>query len=309
MVSGGVTRIGFFIDGGYWREIETYHHHYPGRRGPRGLQGLLDFVASDLARWEGADASRYSICERHYFGGRLSDRKLERHGQRGRQTGQDQVLERLGFTSHYHPIRNGKEEGVDVRLTTKALGAVNQGRIDLVALVAGDGDFVPLVEALKEAGARVVIVAASFHYAGADGRDHLTATSRRLTREADHVVWVAGGGDAPSQPPPHSGSAAAAAPAALALADAVAGLGGKGRRRGRVWSWGRQYCFIKDDVLEDMTWYCCRHNTDPGIYDRLQVGQRVEFALGRNYRGPTAVDVRPVDGQSHGSTDTEDIAA
>jgi hypothetical protein len=61
-----------------------------------------------------------------------------------------------------------REKGVDVALAISAMEVAFTNRVDLIALVTGDADFVPLVWALKRRGLRVGVF--GFNY-GADGSD------------------------------------------------------------------------------------------------------------------------------------------
>lgn len=59
-------------------------------------------------------------------------------------------------------IRKSKkkeQKGVDVQLAVDALEAAKSGSVDVIALIAGDADFVPLVEAIRRAGPHVFVIA------------------------------------------------------------------------------------------------------------------------------------------------------
>ena len=57
------------------------------------------------------------------------------------------------------PKRDKKSKGVDITLARDMLGHAHQDHYDIALLVAGDGDYVPLVDAVKKTGK---IVALSF---------------------------------------------------------------------------------------------------------------------------------------------------
>lgn len=61
---------------------------------------------------------------------------------------------------------DNKEKGVDVSLAVDVME--NRDRLDIVVLVTGDGDFVPMVRALNRSGVRVLVV--YFQYTEESGR-------------------------------------------------------------------------------------------------------------------------------------------
>jgi uncharacterized LabA/DUF88 family protein len=64
-----------------------------------------------------------------------------------------------GIEPRYVPMsQSGTEKGIDVALAVDAMQVGLQGMIDIAALVAGDGDFVPLVRALMKRGVPVTAV-------------------------------------------------------------------------------------------------------------------------------------------------------
>ncbi len=71
-----------------------------------------------------------------------------------------------------------RQKGVDVLLAVEALRYATNRIIDVALLIAGDGDFVPLVQALREQG--VLVLVCSFK-----GK-----LSTELEREADRVGYL-----------------------------------------------------------------------------------------------------------------------
>src|SRR5437879_610617 len=81
--------------------------------------------------------------------------------------GDDQVVDevreglwRLGFNARV--FKKGKQEqkakGVDIALTKDMLGHAFLGNYEVAVLIAGDGDYVPLVEEVKRLGKRVYLL-------------------------------------------------------------------------------------------------------------------------------------------------------
>ncbi len=106
----------------------------------------------------------------------------------------------VGVHPTFLPMAYAKEKGVDVALAISELGVAFTNRIDLIVLVTGDADFVPLVWALKRRGVRVGVLgfllfrASARRHAGSGPRKVLVSAYRdfrvepapRLQRGASH---------------------------------------------------------------------------------------------------------------------------
>ena len=57
--------------------------------------------------------------------------------------------------------KSGRSKQVDITLTTEMLTHAHRDNFDIAVLVSGDGDYVPLVEAVKAEGKRVALWAPS----------------------------------------------------------------------------------------------------------------------------------------------------
>src|SRR5688500_5890274 len=83
-----------------------------------------------------------------------------------KQTQQNAYLDRLERLPQVHlhsgeirvQKRNRRQKGVDVALACDALIAAFRGHAEIISIVAGDGDFVPLVRALREFGPLVHVL-------------------------------------------------------------------------------------------------------------------------------------------------------
>jgi len=134
--------VAVFVDGGY----------YSNMRGIR-IEEILK-IAGD----EG------DIVQKHYFRGRFSSRQMEERYAPDqlkeallRERTWDGVLQRAGFITHYIPMgKNEHEKGVDVAIAVEAMALARE--YELFVLVAGDGDFVPLVNKLNVLGISSVII-------------------------------------------------------------------------------------------------------------------------------------------------------
>ncbi|MEX2283284.1 MAG: NYN domain-containing protein [Gemmatimonadota bacterium] len=79
----------------------------------------------------------------------------------------------------FKKTRQGKSKGVDIALTTEFLTHSFQHTLDVACLVAGDGDYVPMVEAAKQRGRRVLLI-----FFGKEG------LNAELRRAADHFLPI-----------------------------------------------------------------------------------------------------------------------
>ena len=69
-----------------------------------------------------------------------------------------------GFQPRVFKKRNGKSKGVEISLATEILGNAYKDNYDVAVLMAGDGDYVPMVEEVKRQG-KILYVA---FFAGAE---------------------------------------------------------------------------------------------------------------------------------------------
>ena len=67
------------------------------------------------------------------------------------------ALREAGFEPRLYKRSAGRSKAVDVALTTEVLTLASEGRYEVAAILAGDGDYVPLIEAVKRLGLHVVV--------------------------------------------------------------------------------------------------------------------------------------------------------
>lgn len=67
------------------------------------------------------------------------------------------ALRAIGFEPRLFKRERGRSKAVDVALTTDVLTLAAEGRYEVAVIFAGDGDYVPLVEAVKRMGRHVVV--------------------------------------------------------------------------------------------------------------------------------------------------------
>ena len=190
-----LLRIGVFYDGSYFYRASTYYKRYHERRTRISITGLHEFIRHEVAQVTKSELKACRIVDAHYFSGRhWADKSTDEQLYKERKF--DEVLMGENVTVHYMPLyydeRNHKvyEKSVDVWLALEAFEMAIYKRFDMLVLIAGDGDFIPLVRKLNALGMPVMLVGWDFSYIDEHGMEHRTRMSARLIREVPHPVAV-----------------------------------------------------------------------------------------------------------------------
>ncbi|MDR1625138.1 MAG: NYN domain-containing protein [Spirochaetia bacterium] len=181
-----ILRIGVFYDGYYFYKVSNYYKYEHGRKARISISGLQDFIKDEVAGLTNIDPRQCQIIDAHYFKGRSSTRELGEKVQSERIF--EDILMRENVVTHYLPLRYGEnnvaqEKGIDVWLALEAYELSIYKHFDILVLVAGDGDYVPLVRKLHTLGTQVVLLCWDFSYHNEDGYIVETKTSRQLMEE------------------------------------------------------------------------------------------------------------------------------
>jgi uncharacterized LabA/DUF88 family protein len=109
------------------------------------------------------DQASCQIVEAHYFRGRYSAYSADEASKLKDDRVFDDVLTKAGVIQHYTLLDEGgpviQEKGIDVWLALEAYDLAVHNRYDILCLIAGDGDYVPLVRKLNGLGLRVLLLA------------------------------------------------------------------------------------------------------------------------------------------------------
>jgi hypothetical protein len=196
---GKLIRIAVFFDGGYFDAVWHYHNHK--KRGGLRFKGVQEFIRHMVGEYEKVDKSLCHIVESHYFRGRFSSEDMDERQLRNFAEIQD-ALVHAGIVEHYmEPKRTKdgpKERGIDVWLSLEAFDLAVHKRFDVLALVGGDGDYVPLVRKLNGIGTRTMVLAWDFEYEWTNAKQERipkwTATNELLkeacTSQVDMVTMI-----------------------------------------------------------------------------------------------------------------------
>jgi cold shock CspA family protein len=321
-MEGKLTRIGIFYDGNFFFHVSNYYHYHHERRARISIGGLHAFVRQQVADCEKSDPRYCQIVDAHYFRGRLRAADAEDRDLLYKERVFDDVLVREGVTTHYLPLTREGEKGIDVWLALEAYEMAIYKSFDVVVLVVCDGDFLPLVRKLNTLGTRVMVLGWDFRYLDPNGNERETRTAQVLLDEVTYPIMMhpiiedrARQRDALINglfvPRKESGSnpmiprppvlMAPAVPAdrrdgvvtvSTAVGTGVAPANGLSSS-GWVQTLKSGYGFIVPDQGGPNMFFF-HEDVSGGDFLELKVGDRVQFVIGQNDRGPCAKDVRRV---------------
>jgi cold shock CspA family protein len=188
-----VLRIGIFYDGYYFYKISNYYKYEHEKKSRISISGLHEFIRGEVASSTGMDIRRCQIIDAHYFKGRSSAKDLGEKVQSERIF--EDILMRENIVSHYLPLRYNEnnvaqEKGIDVWLALEAYELAIYKHFDILVLIAGDGDYVPLVRKLHTLGTQVMLICWDFSYHNENGDMVETKTSRQLLSEVFFPVQM-----------------------------------------------------------------------------------------------------------------------
>jgi len=189
-----VLRIGIFYDGYYFYKISNYYKYEHERKSRISISGLHEFIRNEVATLTDMDIRRCQIIDAHYFKGRSLARDMGEKVQSERVF--EDILMRENIVSHYLPLRFGgdggvaQEKGIDVWLALEAYELAIYKHFDILVLIAGDGDYVPLVRKLHTLGTQVMLICWDFSYHNENGDVVETKTSRQLFSEVFFPVQM-----------------------------------------------------------------------------------------------------------------------
>jgi uncharacterized LabA/DUF88 family protein/cold shock CspA family protein len=187
-----LVRIGIFYDGYYFYKVSNYYKYEHNRKSRISISGLHDFIRGEVASILSiADIRHCQIIDAHYFKGRSSAKEMGEKVQSERIF--EDILMRENIVTHYLPLRYGEnngwqEKGIDVWLALEAYELTIHKRFDVLVLVAGDGDYVPLVRKLNTLGTQVMLISWNYSYYNEDGVVSETRTSRQLLEEVLYPI-------------------------------------------------------------------------------------------------------------------------
>jgi len=185
-------RIGIYYDGYYFYKVSNYYKFDHPRQARISISGLHEYVIHELTLKLNTEAAECMLAEAHYFRGR-SPKIGNEKAILGEKFFED-TLTREGVNLHYLPLVRGayndpREKGIDVSLALEAYKKSSAGAIDILALIAGDGDYLPLVRELQTMPEKPVdVLLLSWDFTSSSGE--LTMASQDLLEEARYPVQM-----------------------------------------------------------------------------------------------------------------------
>ncbi|MEM9527213.1 MAG: NYN domain-containing protein [Bacteroidota bacterium] len=189
-----LTKIGVFYDGNYFLHVSNYYNYDHPRRARLSIEGIHRFIETRIANDEDRPGMA-KIVDAHYFRGRLPAQEAQN---RGSVLYYDRVFDDIlmssGVTTHYSPIRTAygrkQEKGIDVWLALEAYESAIHRQLDVVVLIAGDSDYVPLARKVQSLGCRVMVLGWDFELLTDTGTQLITRTSQDLMEEVSHPLYM-----------------------------------------------------------------------------------------------------------------------
>ncbi|MBD2768492.1 NYN domain-containing protein [Hymenobacter sp. BT664] len=187
-----LIRVGVFYDGNYFLKISDYYYFQHERKARISLEGLHEYIRHQVAEEEDVDVRLAQITDAHFFRGRLSATEARDKDRLFHDRLLDDILMNMGVQTHYMALktRDGRlqEKGIDVWLSLEALELALHKTLDVVVLIAGDSDYVPLIRKLNTVGTRVMLLNWDFKYEDFKGETRVTRASQQLLEQVTYPI-------------------------------------------------------------------------------------------------------------------------
>lgn len=188
-----LIRIGIFYDGNYFLHVSNYYNYHHERARRLSISGLHDFICARVAEEEDVDVHRCTITDARYFRGRMNAKTAS---QRSNRLYYDRVFGDILMSeyvrSEHLPLRSSggrlEEKGIDVAFAVEAMSLAALDQVDVLVIVASDGDFVPLVRKLPALGVRTMLLSWNFEFDDDAGRHQVTRTASDLMKWSTYPV-------------------------------------------------------------------------------------------------------------------------
>lgn len=201
-----MTKIATFLDGNFFMIVTEYYKFQHQKKKYLSFNGLAEFVREEVSKQEQVDKRYCQIVEAHWFRGRFNTSQVIQQqaddAKRLKWMTNDRYRDDLfmynGIVQHVYPVqydhRTGKatEKGIDVWLALEAFELAVLKKFDVLALIAGDTDYVPLIRKLNGLGTRVMVLGWDFKYQLPSGKEHITRTSQALLDECSYPIMMDG---------------------------------------------------------------------------------------------------------------------
>lgn len=190
-------KVGVFYDGSYFTHVSNYYNYVHPHRRRLHIGGVHEFIKHMIAEREDTAPSLCHIIDAHFFRGRFSAKDAnEKANQLYYDRVFDDVLMYNGVQTHYLPVKDlmgrKREKGIDVLMALETFELCMHKRYDVVALIASDGDHVPLVRKLHALGCKTMLLGWDFEYTDeTSGELQTTKTSTDLWNTVSYPLEMA----------------------------------------------------------------------------------------------------------------------
>lgn len=191
-----LIKIGVFYDGNYFLQASNFYAYGHQRRKRLSVNGIHQFIKQQVSELEDVDTSGCRIVDAHYFRGRLNAYDASQRGDLlFWDRAFDDILMAEGVNTHYLPIKPNMdglkiEKGIEVLLALETLEVARNKNLDVVVLIAGDGDYAPLVKKLNGLGAKVMVLGWDIEYVNENNNRITTKASFELLEEASYPLLM-----------------------------------------------------------------------------------------------------------------------
>jgi len=264
-----VLRIGIFYDGHYFYKVSNYYKYVHERKSRINISGLHEFIRNEIAAFTEMELKKCQIIDAHYFRGRSLAKDMGEKAQSERSF--EDILMRENIVSHYLPLRLsgegsvGQEKGIDVWLALEAYELAIYKHFDILVLITGDGDYVPLVHKLHTLGAQVMLICWDLP---GHGDNPGTRTSGQLLSKVFHSVQMQNKEDIDDLFVPEK-------PQEAYYSD----MDDQGEYESIIFSiHPNGYGFIRDDKKNNL-YFHSSDLTNPGIFPHLKSGMKVRCGV------------------------------
>ncbi len=201
-----MTKIATFLDGNFFMTVTEYYKFQHPKKKYLSFNGLAEFVREEVSKQEQVDKRYCQIVEAHWFRGRYTTAQVnqmvtddtKRLAWITNERYRDDLFMFNGIVQHVYPVQfdhktaKTTEKGIDVWLALEAFELAVLKKFDVLALIAGDTDYVPLIRKLNGLGTRVMVLGWDFQFTRPDGKCHITRTSQALLDECTYPIMMDG---------------------------------------------------------------------------------------------------------------------
>lgn len=191
-----LIKIGVFYDGNYFLQASNFYAYGHSRRKRLSVFGLHQFICHQVAELENVPKHSCRIVDAHYFRGRLNAYDASQRGDLlFWDRAFDDILMAEGVNTHYLPIKLNSEgqkieKGIEVLMALETLEVARVKNLDVVVLLAGEGDYVPLVRKINALGTKVMILGWDIEYLNENNNRIFIKTSVELLQEASFPILM-----------------------------------------------------------------------------------------------------------------------